>query len=95
MQRISVIGTSGSGKTTLARRISEILVIPYIELDALLWKSNWTQVPNDVMRDRISHALACNSWVVDGNCSRSENARFSVTASNTRMVIESESIAGV
>lgn len=66
-QRISVIGTSGSGKTTLARQIAQWFIIPYVELDALHWEPNWVEVPDDVMRDRVSQALSCSTWVVDGN----------------------------
>lgn len=69
MQRISIVGTSGSGKTTLARQISQRLAIPHVELDALHWEPNWVEVPDEVMRDRVSQALFCNSWVVDGNYS--------------------------
>ncbi|BBD58832.1 topology modulation protein [Nostoc sp. HK-01] len=69
MQRISVVGTSGSGKTTLARQISQRLAIPHIELDYLHWEPNWVEVPNDVMRDRVSQSLAGDRWVVDGNYS--------------------------
>jgi adenylate kinase family enzyme len=69
MQRISVVGTSGSGKTTLAREISHRLAIPHIELDYLHWEPNWVEVPNDVMRQRVSQALSGSRWVVDGNYS--------------------------
>jgi adenylate kinase family enzyme len=69
VQRISVVGTTGSGKTTLARQISQRLGIPHVELDALHWEANWTEVPDEVMRDRVSVALSGNSWVVDGNYS--------------------------
>jgi adenylate kinase family enzyme len=70
MQRISVVGTSGSGKTTLAREISQRLAIPHVELDYLHWEPNWTEVPNEVMRQRLDVALSSNSWVVDGNYSK-------------------------
>ncbi len=69
MQRISIIGTSGSGKTTLAREISQRLAISYVELDRLHWEPNWVEVPNDVMRERVSQAVSGNTWVVDGNYS--------------------------
>lgn len=69
-QRISVVGTAGSGKTTLAHRISQHLAIPHVELDALHWEPNWTLASIEVFRDRISHALSSNSWVVDGNYSK-------------------------
>jgi len=69
-QRISVIGTSGSGKTVLARQIAQYLAIPHVELDALHWEPNWTEVPIHIERKRIVQALSGNRWVIDGNCSR-------------------------
>ncbi len=73
MQRISIIGTSGSGKTTLAREISQRLAIPHVELDKLHWEPNWVEVPNDVMRERVSQAVSGNTWVIDGNLNSQES----------------------
>ncbi|MBD2208479.1 adenylate kinase [Nostoc linckia FACHB-104] len=69
MQRISIVGTTGSGKTTLAKQISLRRNLPHIELDYLHWEPNWVEVPNQIMRERVSQALSGNSWVVDGNYS--------------------------
>ncbi|MEB3180058.1 MAG: adenylate kinase [Nostocaceae cyanobacterium] len=69
MSRISVVGTSGSGKTTLASQIAERLAIPHVELDYLHWEPNWVEVPDEVMRERVSLALGGEFWVVDGNYS--------------------------
>ena len=69
MQRVNVVGTSSSGKTTLARRLAERLGVPYVELDALHWEPNWTEAPNDVMRERVRAAISPDSWVIDGNYS--------------------------
>ena len=33
---INVVGTSGVGKSTLARRLAQILSVPYIEMDLSL-----------------------------------------------------------
>jgi len=64
-----VVGTTGSGKTTVARRLSEALQLPHVELDALLWGPNWTQAPDVVFRERVSQALAGDFWIADGNYS--------------------------
>ncbi len=69
-QRINVVGVTGSGKTTLARRLSDRLDIPHVELDALFWGPGWTETPDDVFRERVRQALAGERWVVDGNYSR-------------------------
>lgn len=66
MQRINVVGTSCSGKTTLARRLARRLEIPHVELDALFWGPNWTPVPTDEFRARVTSALARDRWVADG-----------------------------
>ena len=65
--RIVVIGTLGSGKSTLAAQLSDILSIPSVEMDALLWEPNWTHAPLDVFRNRISDATSGESWVLAGN----------------------------
>ena len=66
MRRINVVGTSCSGKTTLARALATHLDLPHIEFDALFWGPNWTPVPRDVFRQRLTDALAGDAWVADG-----------------------------
>ena len=68
-QRISFVGTTGSGKTTLARQVAQHFQFPHIELDALHWEPNWTAALPQVFRERVSEALSCDRWVVDGNYS--------------------------
>jgi len=67
MRRVNVVGTSASGKTTLALALAERLGVPFIELDALHWEPNWTEAPDEVMRERVTSAIAGETWVVDGN----------------------------
>lgn len=66
-QRIAVVGTCGSGKTTLAAGLARRLEFAHIELDALHWGPDWTEVP--AFRDRVQEALTGEAWVVDGNYS--------------------------
>ena len=66
-QRLSVVGTIGSGKTTFARKTSNIIHAPHIELDALHWELNWVEAPNDLFQERVKQSLQGDSWVVDGN----------------------------
>lgn len=73
MRRVNVVGTSASGKSSLALALAERLGVPYIELDALHWEPNWSEAPNDVMRERVAGAIACEAWVVDGNYSAVRN----------------------
>jgi len=66
-RRISVVGTIGSGKTTFARKTSQLLSVPHVELDALHWEPNWVEASNNLFRERIKQSLLGNSWVADGN----------------------------
>jgi adenylate kinase family enzyme len=69
-RRINVIGTTGSGKTTVARAIAERLGIPHIEMDALFWKPNWGETPDEELFAALDRETDQASWVVDGNYSR-------------------------
>ena len=69
--KINVIGSSGSGKTTFGKRIAKALDMPFIELDAIFWKPGWQQSSDDEFYPKIEAALSQNTWVLDGNYSRS------------------------
>jgi hypothetical protein len=70
LHRIMVVGTSCSGKSTLARRVSEALHMPHIELDVLNWGPGWSERPHDEFREIVQEAAARDRWVIDGNYGR-------------------------
>jgi adenylate kinase family enzyme len=68
VRRVSVVGTSSTGKTTFARRLAATLGVPAIELDALHFGPNWTEVPADEFERRLRAAIeGREGWVIDGN----------------------------
>ena len=69
-RRFIVVGTTGSGKTTVAAAISTRLGMPHIELDALFWKPNWGETPDDELFRRVDEETNASTWVLDGNYSR-------------------------
>jgi adenylate kinase family enzyme len=73
MKRIVIIGTSGSGKSTLCKQLAEKLRTRRIELDALNWEPNWKEADPEVFRARTSEATSAESWVCDGNYSRTRD----------------------
>ncbi len=77
MRRINVTGTSCSGKTTLARELARRLDVPHIEFDALFWGPDWTPVPRETFRARLTQALAADAWVSDGGYESSRDITWS------------------
>jgi adenylate kinase family enzyme len=67
MDRVLLVGTTGSGKTTLARAIADACDIPYVEMDRLFWKPNWTESDPDEFRARVDAATAGPRWVADAD----------------------------
>lgn len=69
-QRFNVIGTSGCGKSAFSRRLAEHLQLPYIEMDQLFWKANWTEPADTEFFSKLGDAIQRDSWVLDGNYTR-------------------------
>ncbi len=68
--RINVLGTSGSGKSTFSKRLAEKLNVPYIQLDELFWKPNWTEPSDEELFPKLEKALSFDEWVLDGSYTR-------------------------
>ena len=66
MQRIAVIGNAGGGKSTLARRLAAQRVLPYVEIDAVLWRPGWQLTPAALYEAEHDRLIARESWVIDG-----------------------------
>lgn len=76
MKKINVIGTSGSGKSTFSKKLSAVLDIPYVEIDAIFWGKNWNWPPDKIFFENLSKALDQESWVLDGNYSRTNDLKW-------------------
>jgi adenylate kinase family enzyme len=74
--KINVVGTSGSGKTTFGKQLAEILNILFIELDAIYWGPQWSGPTDQELFSRLREALKADSWVLDGNYSRTEDIKW-------------------
>ena len=67
MRRVSLVGGPGNGKTTVGRQLAGTLGVPFIELDSIFHQAGWRDLQRGEFRERVSEALAPESWVVDGN----------------------------
>ena len=76
MERIIIIGCPGSGKSTLARQLGEKLDLTVVHLDRLWWNPGWENVPREEFDIRLENALKLESWIIDGNYSRTMDARL-------------------
>ena len=76
MERIVIIGCPGSGKSTLARQLGEKLDLTVVHLDRLWWNPGWENVTREEFDTRLNNALKLDSWIIDGNYSRTMDARL-------------------
>ena len=76
MERIIIIGCPGSGKSTLARALGEKLELTVVHLDRLWWKPGWQNVTQEEFDERLGNALRMDRWIIDGNYSRTIQARL-------------------
>lgn len=74
--RINVVGSSGSGKSTLGRAIADKIGAPYVEIDEINWKPNWTEATDNELFGGLQRALSGEKWVLDGNYSRTESVKW-------------------
>ena len=76
MKRIVIIGCPGSGKTRMARALGEKLDLSVVHLDRLWWTKGWQNVSMEEFDARLENALKLDSWIIDGNYSRTMEARL-------------------
>lgn len=61
--RVTIAGVSGSGKSTLARRLSALLDLPHIEMDALFHGPGWT--PRPTFEADVQRIVSTDRWVCE------------------------------
>ena len=67
MKKVVVIGCPGSGKSTFSKALHQITGIELVHLDRLFWNADQTSVEKSVFLARLSQAMACDEWILDGN----------------------------
>jgi adenylate kinase family enzyme len=68
VRRVAIIASaSGNGKTTLGRALAARLNVRFVELDALVHGPNWTETPDEELKQTLRPILEEDGWVIDGN----------------------------
>lgn len=76
MKKIIVIGCSGSGKTTFAEKLRYKIGIELFYLDAIWHRPDRTHISREEYDARLSEILTLDSWIIDGNYSRTIETRM-------------------
>lgn len=76
MRKIIVIGCPGSGKTTFSEKLSKKIGIRLFYLDAIWHRPDRTHISREEFDMRMGEILALDSWIIDGNYSRTLERRI-------------------
>ena len=76
MKKIIIIGCPGSGKTTFAEKLRDKTGLPLYYLDAIWHKPDRAHISRDEFETRVAEILALDSWIIDGNYSRTIESRM-------------------
>lgn len=76
MKKVIVIGSPGAGKSTFARKLRDKTDLPLYYLDMLWHKSDKTNISKDEFDRRLCEILQKESWIIDGNFSRTLEPRL-------------------
>ena len=77
MKKVIVIGCPGAGKTTFAEKLRDKIGLPLFYLDAIWHKPDRTHISREEYDVRLAEILALESWIIDGNYSRTVESRLS------------------
>ena len=76
IKKAIVIGCPGSGKTTFAEKLNKKTGLPLFYLDAIWHKPDRTHISREEYDARLGEILALDSWMIDGNFSRTLERRM-------------------
>ena len=76
MKRVIVIGSPGAGKSTFARKLRDKTGLPLYHLDNIWHRSDRTTISREEFDERLNAILANDSWIIDGNYSRTLELRL-------------------
>ena len=76
MKRVIVIGSPGSGKSTFSRKLSDKTGLALYHLDNIWHLPDRTTLTREAFDEKLFAILATESWIIDGNYSRTLERRL-------------------
>ena len=76
MKRVIVIGSPGAGKSTFPRKLKNRTGIPLYHLDNIWHLPDRTTISREAFDEKLSAILETDSWIIDGNYSRTLELRL-------------------
>ena len=77
MKKVIVIGSPGSGKTTFAEKLRDKTGLQLFHLDAIWHRADKTHISREEFDIRLGEILSLDSYIIDGNYSRTVERRIS------------------
>ena len=77
MKKIIIIGSPGSGKTTFAEKLRDKTGLQLFYLDAIWHRADKTHISREEFDIRLGEILSLDSYIIDGNYSRTIERRIS------------------
>ena len=74
--KVLVLGCPGSGKSTLAKELQRRTGLPLFHLDRIWWREDRTHISREDFDERLRTILQGESWIIDGDYSRTYEPRF-------------------
>ncbi len=70
MKKVLIIGCSGAGKSTFARKLAAKTGLPLYYLDMIWHLPDRTTLPREEFDKRLEEIMKSDSWIIDGNYTR-------------------------
>ncbi len=70
MKKVLIIGCPGGGKSTFARKLAKKTGLPLYYLDMIWHRPDRTTLPPEEFDKRLEEILNTDSWIIDGNYTR-------------------------
>ena len=74
--KIIILGCPGSGKSVFSIRLRELTGLPLYHLDNVWWNEDRTHISREEFDRKLQEIMAGDQWIIDGNYSRTYEARF-------------------